>query len=278
MLAYPRDLRGREGEVVLGLAEELIADGAPVTREAVGLLAGGLRARLAMTGVPWRASLQRLGLPLASLLMAAMLCSTGLDTFGGNWVGWTAGIGIVGGAAAVVGLAVGRRRLAVPGAALVMGVCCVDGLRDHYGSGSRWVALSVDVLPALLPAAVVLLVCAIVVRPRGAAEAARALTWALAGAGALVVTAIVIREHTTTGTTVLVAAGALAAAFVAAGTRGGADLRAAAALALSAAAPATLWSLAATGPLIDAAPIILLGGGLGTAAAALRLMRAARGS
>ena len=92
----------------------------------------------------------------------------------------------------------------------------------------------VDVLPALLPAALVLLIAA--VRPHP--HTLRATAWTLAATAALILTALAIEENTTTGTTVLAAGFALAAlAFV----RGH--------LICLAAAPAAAWSIVAGAPL-----------------------------
>ncbi len=271
LLAYPRDLRRTEGPVLLALAEELIEDGWPVRREVLGLLGGGLSARLRLTGVPWAAAFDRLAFPLAALLLAAMICGSGFDTYGGNWVGWTLGIGIGGALAALAGIAAGQRFLAVPGAVLVVFVCGLDGYRDLYGSGSRWVAFAVDVLPALLPAAILALAAAAVPRSPALTKG----LWALCAALALVLVARLVRENTTTGTTVLAAGGALVCACLVASVRAGAAARAAAALALSAAAPAALWSVAAKAP-ADAAPAVLLGGAALTALVVVRLVRSAR--
>ena len=68
-------------------------------------------------------------------------------------------------------------------------------------------ALFVDVLPALLPAALLLLLAA--ARPQR--HTLRATAWTLAATGALILTALAIEENTTTGTTVLAAGFALAA-------------------------------------------------------------------
>ncbi len=271
LLAYPRDLRRAEGPVLVALAEELIEDGWPVRREVLGLLGGGLSARLRLTGVPWAAALDRLAFPLTALLLAAMICATGFDTYGGNWVGWTSGIGIAGALAALAGIAAGRRFVAVPGAALVVLVCGVDAYRDLYGSGSRWVALAVDVMPALLPASILALAAAAIRRSPALTKG----VWAMCGALALVLVARLVRENTTTGTTVLAAGGVLVCACLVAGAREGAAARAAGALALSAAAPAALWSVAAKAP-ADAAPAVLLGGAALTALVVGRLVRSAR--
>lgn len=271
LLAYPRDLRRTEGAVLVALAEELMEDGGPLRREVLGLLGGGLSARLRLTGVPWPVALDRLALPLTALLLVAMVCSTGFDTYGGNWVGWTSGLGIGGALAALAGIATGRRFLAVTGAALVVVVCGLDGYRDLYGSGSRWTALAVDVMPALLPAAIVAL--AATAFPRSPAPTKG--LWALCAALALILVARVVRENTTTGTTVLAVGAALVCAYLVAGARGDAAARAAAALAVLAAAPAALWSVAAKGP-SDAAPLVLLGGAALTALAVIRLARSAR--
>ena len=128
-----------------------------------------------------------------------------LGALRGGGLTWTAGV--LGALAALLGVATGRRALALPGAALVAAVCALDGARDLYGGGSRWVAMFVDVLPALLPAALLLLLAA--TRPRP--HTLRATAWTLAATAALILTALAIEENTTTGTTVLAAGSALAA-------------------------------------------------------------------
>ena len=213
--AHPRADRA----AVLALAEDLVADGASSSaREAAGLLAGGLEAR---------ADLRPAELPLAGLLTAAMT----LGALRGGGLTWSAGL--LGALAALLGVATGRRALALPGAALVAAVCALDGARDLYGGGSRWVAMFVDVLPALLPAALLLLLAT--TRPRP--HTLRATAWTVAATAALILTALAIEENTTTGTTVLAAGSALAAlAFL----RGH--------LVWLAAAPAGAWSIVAGAP------------------------------
>lgn len=252
--AYPREDRA----LVLSLAEELVDGGAPAYREAAGLVRGGLEARLRLSGAPWDEAFALLALPVAGLLLAAVVL--GIAPYGQwrlEWIGWSWAAGLVGALAALSG-----RRW---GAVLIVGLCAVDGWRDLYGAGSRWMALGVDVLPALLSAAVVLAVAA---RPHGA----RALAWTLAGAGLLVALAYVIRDHTTTGTTVLAAGGALVAVFTLRAPRGSEADRLAAAIALAAATPAACWSFAATVPGPDAyAYLALVTPALAAAAAILRL-------
>ena len=70
-----------------------------------------------------------------------------------EWIGISWALGLAGAVAAFAGIALGRRILAAPGALLVTALCVVDGGRDLMGGGSRWIALWVDVLPAMVPSA-----------------------------------------------------------------------------------------------------------------------------
>jgi hypothetical protein len=226
--AHPRADR----PLVLALAEDLVADGASPGREAAALLRTGLEARIGLTGTPWREALSRIELPLAGLFVAAMTLGT---VHGG--LGWTSAAGVLASAVALLGFATGRRTLALSGAALIVAVCALDGSRDQFGDGSRWMALAVDVLPALLPAALLLLAAATEPRRHGF----RATAWTLAAVAALTLLALAIESNTTPGTTVLAAALALATFTLARD-------RTAGPLVLAAAAPVACWSLAATAP------------------------------
>jgi hypothetical protein len=243
---YPRADRA----AVLSLSEELVHGGASTRREAIGLLRGGLEARLRLTDAPWREALDQLGLPLAGLLLAAMLLGAGQYAYAGlAWFGWSWAAGLAGAIAAVLGLGIGRRSVALPGVALVAALCLVDGGRDLYGSGSRWTALWVDVLPALLPAALVLLVAAAQPRRRDI----RAMAWTLTAAVALALAGLAIGRNTTSGTTVLVAGLGLVLAVLLRAVRRSSPSPAglAGALALAAAAPAGVWCLVGAAPMAE---------------------------
>src|SRR4051794_18675472 len=104
-LAYPRADRA----LVVALADELVAGGASVCREATSLLGAGPAARLGLTGAPWGAALAQLGLPIAGLFLAAVLLGTEPHAHGGlPWIGWSWAAGLAGALATVVGLASGR--------------------------------------------------------------------------------------------------------------------------------------------------------------------------
>jgi hypothetical protein len=221
--AYPR----AERALVLALAEELVDGGASPTREAAGIVRASLEARIGPIG-----ALQEIELPLAGFLLAAMA----LGALEGG-LGWSWGLAGAGALAALIGFATGRRALALPGAAAVAALCALDGYRDLYGGGSRWMAMFVDVLPALLPPALLLLAAA--TRPRR--HGLRATAWTLAATAALILTALAIEANTTSGTTVLAAGFGLAAFALL-------RHRTAAPLVLAAVAPAGAWSITAGAP------------------------------
>lgn len=289
LLAYPLRVRRTEGDLLLALAEDLAAGGGSRFREALGLLQGGLELRFGLSGAPWRAALTRLAPPLAGLFLVVMSVGALLPPAEPlRWPGWTWSAGVVGATLVSCGMAWRRDTPSVLGAALVLGVCVLDAWRDLGGTGSRWTALFVDVLPALLPGAALLLVCALAVAGP-AVDGARRAAWTLSGAGAGVLLATLIRDHATPGTTVLAAAalfvcGALlmavrrprSVARIRLAAAPAPEARLAGALALLAAVPGSTWVLlAGLQPNVpDAAGLVILYGSWALlAATALMLAR-----
>lgn len=277
LLAYPRRLRSVEGDVILALALDLIDAGASAGSEAVGLLRGGVVCRLNLSARPWRAALERLGAPLAALFLAAMVLGVRhASGTVGQWPGWSWTAGLVGCLAAAVGLSWGRRTMAAGGALLIVGLCLLDAAGDLWGSGTRWWAATVDVLPALGPAALVLLVSAAVAR-RGATPWRR-LSWIVAGGGLVVAFALALQWQTTTGTTLLVTSATLIVASVlrAVWTRDSTG-RLASAVVLAAATPAAAWSIGAVASAAGSDLVLAgtYGSGLAMATLALALARSA---
>ena len=78
LLAYPRERRERDGDVLLDCAAELVAAGASRLGEAAGLVRGGVAHRLAsvrsdVLDAPWGAVGERLAVPLAGANLALWL-------------------------------------------------------------------------------------------------------------------------------------------------------------------------------------------------------------
>jgi hypothetical protein len=285
--AYPREARERDGEVLLGLARDLVKGGSPPLRQAVGLLRGGAGSWLRhgkneLRELPWLEARSRLAVPLAAALLALVLVGAERSTGGLAWVGWSWAVALAVGSAALAGAALGRHVSAVTGATVVAAVLALDGLRDVYGQGSRWVVSAgtdVDVLVMWLPAALLLVACAGAVDRPTARVGIRRIAWAAVPAAALLVLS---SENVNAAESITVFGGlAAAAVLVAAGVlRRRRDPAAplVAALVLAAAAPSVLWLIAGLLPAPDSgAPALALGyfaaGGLVTAASVLLLAR-----
>jgi hypothetical protein len=283
--AYPAPTRAQEGEILLGLARDLVADGSSPLRECAGLLAGGAAARAKLTRrevacAPWTTARSRLALPLAAALLAVVVGGAARASAGVSWLGWSWAMTLAGAACAVAGAAWGRRSLAVAGALALVSMLSLDAARDLHGTGSRWVAplgvILVDVLVMWLPAALLLLVCAGSVRRPAGSTGVRRVTWAVLPAAALLLVAAT-RSAAVDPIVVYGAFAWTAAAVVVGAFRRGSDASAtlAAAMVLAAATPSVLWLLAAVVP-TTAAPLLyfLLSGGLASTVV-LTLLRVA---
>jgi hypothetical protein len=197
--AYPAASRVRDGRAIIDLARELSAKGRlAFLREAAGMLVGGLGARTKLvwvdfTGAPWRAALERLALPLA----VAMLCLfvgfvVGVYPGAGNWMGWWPLVGLIGGVAAVVGVAARRRPLTVVASLLLLGVLAWDAFHSLETGESRWWGNvyigELNVLAMWLPVPLLLSISAWTVGRTGLRRG-RAATWWMISAP-VVVTAV----------------------------------------------------------------------------------------
>jgi hypothetical protein len=256
--AYPRRLRVRDGEVLLALAAELVAAGVPASREAAGLVRGGLAARLDVGGEAWQEVAGRLALPLASALLAVVVA--GATRGGIAWPGWSWAAMLAAAGLAVGGAAFGRRAATAAGAALLCALLALDGYRDLYGAGARWVAPVrdgyVDVLPMWLPAALLLLACSAALAP--ARSGGTRLAWALVPA----LSAPLVPESASVQGALALAA--LAYAY------GALRRDPAAVLAAATAAPAAVWLSGAFVPLDNWGLAYLTAGGLVAAALVLK--------
>jgi hypothetical protein len=208
------------------------------------------------------------------------------------WPGWSWVAGVVASMVVVLGAAWGRPVPGVAGAAIVLGVCALDTWRafSEGAVGTRWMALSIDVLPALAPLAFLLVLSAAAARRPVVRPALRA-SWTAAGAAGIVAVVVAVRENTTAGTTILVVAGLLVlVALLRAAPRPGIvsgpvgrrasppTARLAAALLFLAAIPATTWSSTVGHPFGipgSVEKLLLLGSWFALANVALALARSA---
>jgi hypothetical protein len=179
--AYPAERRRHDGEVLLDCAAELAAGGSSVPREAAGLVAGGLRARVddrsaTVLRAPWGAALDRLPVPLAAALIAWALAGAArhqtLDL--GAW--WA--LLLAGAALAFAGALTGRRATAVTGWVLCAVLVAQELLASSGPGFHRWTSTAfgadVDVVAAFAP--VLLLGMAAAWRVHAAADPA-GLAW-----------------------------------------------------------------------------------------------------
>ena len=185
--AYPPEVRERDGRVILDLARDLSnRGGITMTREAVGMLMGGFKARarafrLDLTTAPWRTALGRLTLPVAVALLCvvtayvATMLQPGYLGIDAGWLPVWAGLALVSMLAVVLGAAFGRRLVVVIASFLVFVLMSAPilvemaGYRTAVWSGtittgalgdSRY-GIGVDVFVLWTPAAILLPVCAL---------------------------------------------------------------------------------------------------------------------
>jgi hypothetical protein len=206
VLAYPRDVREGDRDLLLGMALDMVEGGSPVRCEVAGLVAGGMRMRVGRRRAgraPWGEALRRAGIPIATGFLALTIACT-LSALRGpghlGWVGWWWATAIGGALCTVAGLAFGLRRPAVLGALVLLGLCLLDlrnGSRGlivvwdvHHGSAGDSFGLGLDftALGTCGLGAIVLLAAGLGVDGRRE-HGVRATAWALAAAAALVAVA-----------------------------------------------------------------------------------------
>ena len=176
--AYPKEVRERDGAVLLDCAAELAGDGGSRLREAAGLARGGLARRAGIArgdfgAVPWGAATERLAVPLAAASLAVWgagaLRFWGLAPLGRWWA-----LLLAGAVTALLGALTRDRRLAGTGWALtaaVMAFALVTGELDQQGSRFEvtFGTVAVDMVAAFFP--LVLLGAATTIRLGGARRA-----------------------------------------------------------------------------------------------------------
>lgn len=195
--AYPRDVRRTGGDVLLGLAQDLIDDGtSSVNREALGLIAGGLSARaqrIARGG--WEEGLRRAALPIAAAFLAVACGAVAALLPAAAWPGWSA-VAVLGAPAlAVFGLLAGRRGPVLAGAAglVVLGIAQSNShvqalnLVSSVVWGQPGSGFDVPLLGAAIPGALVLLGAGAAIDPRRAERSTVLATLAWVAAGAVAV-------------------------------------------------------------------------------------------
>jgi hypothetical protein len=157
--AYPARRRRRDGEVLLDTSAELIDGGeSTALREALGLLGGGIGARIeggraiAVTG-PWQQCLARLAVPVAAIVLA--LWAVAYVTLAG--MGRFYPVILAAAALAFAGAVARSRPMAVTGW-LAVGTLVAYAIvyaELHQQTGSRFATgafdLSVDMAAAFLP-------------------------------------------------------------------------------------------------------------------------------
>jgi hypothetical protein len=184
LLAYPRECRERDGEVLLDCAAELARSGSSPVREAAGLVGGGLaaRARAACRDVldaPWGAALERMAVPLAASNLALWAVGAARVWSPGPLGRWWSLI-LAGAFLAFVGAVARRRGLALLGWAvclLLVAQTLVTAYLTQQASrfGASLGSLGVDMPAAFAPAMLLGLVAA--TRLRGAVRP-QDLAWA----------------------------------------------------------------------------------------------------
>jgi hypothetical protein len=258
--AYPPAVREHDGDALVDLASEAAEGGSSALREAVGLVAGGARARVRrasheLAAAPWHEARARLALPLAAALLAVTLFGAEQTTPGLAWIGWSWALALAGAGCALVGAATGRRGLTAAGAVVLTVMLGLDSVRDLHGAGSRltalWSSSYVDVLVMWLPAGLLLLGCAGAVERRARPGALARVAWAALPAAVLVILSAERSSANAAQWIVLFGGVALAAALVVLGLalrRRDPALTLTAALVLAAAAIPALWLGAALLP------------------------------
>lgn len=197
--AYPLDVREADGEVLVGLAQDLVEDGASsANREALGLLAGGLSARAQrFAGGSWEDGLRLVAFPIAAAFLAIACGAVTASLPSPAWPGWRA-VAVLGApAVAVYGLLAGRRLPVVAGAAglVLLGIAQSNSHLQTpdlagtvlWGRNASHHGFEVPLLGVAIPGALVLAGAAAVVEPRCAARSTvlAALAWIAGGAVAV---------------------------------------------------------------------------------------------
>jgi hypothetical protein len=254
LLSFPRARRARDGAVMLDCARDLVDAGGSVRREAAGLLAAGLQARAAhLAGpaahAPWGATLDRLALPLAAVVLILFWSGAARTVLFGPLGLWWA-TAVVAALTAFAGAALRVRPVAVAGWAVLVAVDAYSVLTQHYlHVGPRFHSmlgsLGVDTQAAVFPLLLLGLASACALRPDGRRPLAAA---ALALAGAVGFAALARSQALTPPDSVtaealllggLLFAPLLVAAYAAVTRRP--EALAAAALLLAVAAPELVW-------------------------------------
>ena len=198
--AYPGRMRRTEGDLLLSLAADLVESGrSSTTREALGLLRGGLEARIGATAaVPWAEALGRVALPAAVALLALVIGAASVRIQSFAWPGWSWIAVLTAPALATVGLLRGRAGVIAAGAfallalAVAQGNSRLDGVNlagdiswgaTDSGSVITTGGVYLPLLGCTVPVALLLLGVAFTPPPRAPrATVVTALAWTAGGA------------------------------------------------------------------------------------------------
>lgn len=204
LYAYPSEVRDAHGDVLISLACDLVDSGASsVGREALGLIRGGVAARLGLVALaPWDAALRRSAIAIAGAVLAIVGASAAATWPQLAWPGWLWVAVLAAPALVVAGHLAGHRTPIAFGALLLLSLGILQANSEAFwlpldgsvqwaldGDGDwRAGGRSVDLplLSCALPASLLLLASA---RPHPPAPRSAVLAtaaWVIAGAGALV--------------------------------------------------------------------------------------------